>query len=147
MKDNEDSKREIPKGWTAPVGRTEASQLSPELKASAVILTLAEPLLKRLGKNYKRQQAIIALTVAAWNLGMLPEKERAAAEKEVINMLVPPDGEAMDVAAIIELMEIVEERRREIFPNLRMIVADYDFQVSESGMTLNVGSAPIPAGD
>ncbi len=78
---------------------------------------------------------------------MLPEEERAAAEEEMINKLVPTDGEAEDVAAIIELMEIVEERRKELFPNLRMIVADYDFQVSDSGMTLKVGAAQIPTGN
>ncbi len=49
MKSEQDSKKEFPKGWTAPAGRTDASQLSNELRSSAVILTLAEPLLKRLG--------------------------------------------------------------------------------------------------
>jgi choloylglycine hydrolase len=57
MKSNQDSKMEIRKGWTAPAGRTEASQLSDELKASAAILTLAEPTMK----SRIRAAAIVAI--------------------------------------------------------------------------------------
>jgi hypothetical protein len=144
MKSNQDSKIDIAQGWTAPAGRTEASQLSDDLKASAVILTLAEPLLKKHGKYSKRLEGIIVLTVATWNIAMLPEEKQAPAAKEMINKIVPSDGSAEDVAAIIELMDIVEERRKALFPNLRMFVADYSFRASESGMTLNVGAAAIP---
>jgi len=146
MRTDQESKTKVPMNWTAPAGQSEASQVSGELKASAVILTLAEPLLKKHGTNAERKEAIIALTIAAWNKAMLPEGKQGPVEKEIINKLVPSDGSAENVAVIIEIMDIVEERRRELFPNLRMLVANYDFQVSESGMTLNVSSAPLPAG-
>src|SRR4051794_34834435 len=40
--------------WTAPAGRSDASRADREHKMSAVILTLAEPLLKKYGTNAKR---------------------------------------------------------------------------------------------
>lgn len=146
MTSNQESGKDGPMDWTAPAGRSEASQADDELKMSAVILTLAEPLLKKHGTNAERKEAIIALTIAAWNKAMLPDGKQGPVEKEIINKLVPLDGSAEDVAVIIGIMDIVEESRRELFPNLRMLVANYDFQVSEAGMTLNVSSAPIPAG-
>ena len=132
-----------PRNWIAPAGQSAASQADGELKMSAVILTLAEPLLKKEGMNAERQQAIIALTVAAWNKAMLPLEKQAPIETEIINHLVPHDGSAESAAVVIEIMDAVDERRRELFPNLRAVVANYDFRVSESGMTLNIGSAPI----
>ena len=145
MSDGE-SKKGNPTDWITPAGRSEASQAGGELKMSAVILTLAEPLLKKPGMNVKRMESLIALTIAAWNKAMLPEGKQGSVEDEIINTLVPPGGSAETVAVIIEIMDLIEERRKELFPNLRMFVADHDFQASESGMTLNVGAAPIPAG-
>ena len=77
---------------------------------------------------------------------MLPDSKQGEVEKELIDMLVPPDGSAESVGAIVVFMDIIEERRKELFPNLRMVVANYDFQMSEKSMTLNVGCASIPAG-
>ena len=146
MMNDRESRNGNPMDWTAPIGRSYASQADGELKMSAVILTLAEPWLKKPGMNAERMASIIALTIAAWNIAMLPEEKRGPFEEEIINTLVPPGGSAESVAVVIEIMDPIENRRKELFPNLRMLVADHDFQVSESGMTLNVGTAPIPAG-
>lgn len=116
-------------------------------KMSAVILTLAEPLLKKYGTDAKRAESIIALAIATWNKAMLPTKAQDGFDKSVIDIAVPSDGNAESVGAVIEIMELIEDRRKELFPNLRVVIANYDLQVSQGGLTLNVGSASIrPSG-
>ena len=46
---------------------------------------------------------------------------------------------------IIQAMEIVEDRRRKLFPNLRRFVVDYDLRVSEGRVALNVLSGSMSA--
>jgi hypothetical protein len=113
---------------------------------SAVILKLAEPLLKKYGDDSTRTEAIIALTIAAWNKSLLPEDEQDNVEKEIVDSVVPPDGEAELVGATIYMMEVIEERRKKLFPNLRKLIATYDLRVSDGSITLNVASTTIPAG-
>ena len=73
------AKREIP----TPEG---------EARMSAVILEVAEPLLKRHGKTPERAKAVIMLVVAGWNKALLPPDKQPALEKEIIDHLVPEDG-------------------------------------------------------
>jgi hypothetical protein len=49
-----------------------------ETSMSAVVLQLAEPLLKQHGKTPQRSEAIIMLTIAAWNKSMFPVRQAAA---------------------------------------------------------------------
>ena len=114
---------------------------------SAVILTLAEPLLKKYGTNTKRAESIIALAIAAWNKAMFPAEAQDDFEKAIIDIAVPPDGDAELVGVAIEIMEMIEDRRKKLFPNLRVVIAKYDLQVADGRLSLNVGSAPIPAGN
>ena len=66
-------------------------------------------------------------------------------EKEIIDTLVPPDGDAELVGAIIQAMEIVDDRRKRLFPNLRRFVVNYDLQVSEGKVALNILSESMSA--
>ena len=84
-----------------------------------VILDLADPLLDGDASDPKEVDLIVQLTIAAWNKAMLPADRQAATEKKVIDILVRADGDAEQVAAVIQAMEIVDERRRKLFPNLR----------------------------
>jgi hypothetical protein len=68
-----------------------------EARMSAVILQLAEPLLKQHGKTPQRAEAIIMLTIAAWNKSMFPPDKQPLIEKDLINSFVPKDGNAEDV--------------------------------------------------
>ena len=62
------AKREIP----TPEGQA---------KMSAVILKLAEPLMKQHGKTAEKAQAIIMLTIAGWNKSMFPPDKQPLIEK------------------------------------------------------------------
>ena len=107
---------------------------------SEVILDLADPLLDGDVSNAKEVDFIVQLSIAAWNKAMFPANRQAAMEKDIIDTLVPPDGDAEQVGTIIQAMEIVDDRRKKLFPNLRRYVLDYDLHVSEGTVALNVVS-------
>ena len=115
-----------------------------EARMSAVLLELAEPLLKQHGKSVKKAKAIIALTVAGWNQSMLPADRQSSIEQDLIDFFVPKDGRAEDIGMVVEIMEIVEERRERLFPDLRKVIVDYELEISGPNLTLNVSSAPVP---
>ena len=115
-----------------------------EAKMSAVILQLAEPLMKQHGKNAERAQAIIMLTIAGWNKSMFPPDKQPLIEKDLIDAFVPKDGSAEAVGVAVEVMDIIAERRQKLFPDLRKIIVDHEVEISGGRLTLNVTSAPIP---
>jgi len=115
-----------------------------EAKMSAVVLQLAEPLLKQHAKNAERATAIISLTIAGWNKSMFPVEKQPLIEKELIDAFVPKDGSANAIGVAIHVLDIVAERREKLFPDLRKIIVDYELDISGGRLTLNVTSAPIP---
>jgi hypothetical protein len=125
------AKREIP----TPEG---------EARMSAVILKLAEPLLKKHGKTSEQAQAIIMLTVAGWNKSMFPPDKQPIVEKELIDYFVPKDGRAEAIGTAIDIMDLIADRRQKFFPEIHKIIVDYDVEIAAGRLTLNVTSAPIP---
>jgi hypothetical protein len=139
------NKRNKSKRRAAPTGRGRVVVFGGEPKMSEVILDLADPLLDGDVSNPKEVDFIIQLTIAAWNKAMFSADRQAAMEKEIIDTLVAPDGDAEQVATIIQAIEIVDDRRKKLFPNLRRFVLDYDLQVSEGRVALNVVSQSMSA--
>ena len=115
-----------------------------EAKMSAVVLQLAEPLLKQHGKTPQRAEALIMLTIAGWNKSMFPPDKQPLIEKDLIDSFVPRDGNAEDVGVAVQIMDLVLERRQQLFPDLRKIIVDYECSISGGHLTLEVRSAPIP---
>ncbi len=115
-----------------------------EARMSAVILQVAEPLLKQHGKTPQRAEAIIMLTIAGWNKSMFPPDKQPLIEKDLIDSFVPREGNAEDVGVAVQIMDMVVERRERLFPDLRKIVVDYKCLISGGRLTLEVRSAPIP---
>ena len=115
-----------------------------EAKMSAVILQLAEPLMKQHGTTAERAEAFLMLTIAGWNKSMFPPDKQPLVEKDLINAFVPKDGSAEAVGLAVEVMDIIAERRQKLFPDLRKIIVDYDVEIAGGRLTLNVSSAPIP---
>jgi len=138
-KKNKRKKRRVPKG------RGRVVVLGGVPKMSEVILELADPLLDGDVANPKEVDFIVQLTIAAWNKAMFSADRQAAMERDIIDTLVPPDGDAEQVATIIQALDIVEERRKKLFPNLRRFVVDYDLQVSEGTVALNIVSESMSA--
>ncbi len=125
------AKREIP----TPEGEEEMS---------AVILELAEPLLKQHGTTAKRAKAVISLAVAGWNKSMLPADKQPNIEKDLIDCFVPKDGSSEVIGVAGHVMDVVAKRREDLFPNLRKIIVDFEPEIVGDSLTLNVTSAAIP---
>ena len=115
-----------------------------EAKMSAVILQLAEPLMKQHGTTAERAESLLMLTIAGWNKSMFPPDQQPLVEKDLIDAFVPKDGSAEAVGVAVEVMGIIAERRQKLFPNLRKIIVDYEVEIGGGRLTLNVSSAPIP---
>ena len=82
---------------TVPGGRGRVVVLGGDPKMSEIILELADPLLDGDVSNPKEVDFIVQLTIVAWNKAMFPADRQAAMEKEIIDTLVPPDGDAEKV--------------------------------------------------
>ena len=115
-----------------------------EAKMSAVIVQLAEPLLKQHGKTAKQAETIISLTIAGWNKSMFPPDKQPIIEKDLIDCFVPKDGSAEAIGVVTDIMDIVAERREKLFPDLRKVIVDYELDISGDRLNLNVTSAPVP---
>ena len=115
-----------------------------EAKVSAVILQLAEPLMKQHDTTAERAEAILMLTIAGWNKSMFPPDKQPLIEKDLIDAFVPKDGSAEAVGVAVEVLDIIAERRQKLFPDLRKIIVDYEVEIGGGRLTLNVSSAPIP---
>ena len=99
-----------------------------EAKMSAVVLQLAEPLLKQHGKTPQRAEALIMLTIAGWNKSMFPPDKQPLIEKDLIDAFVPREGNAEDVGVAVQIMDLISERRQKLFPDVRKIVVDYEVE-------------------
>ena len=115
-----------------------------EDKMSAVIVQLAQPLLKQHGITAKRAETIISLTVAGWNKSMFPPDKQPSIEKDLIDCFVPKDGSAEAIGVAVQIMDRVAEEREKLFPDIRKVIVDYALDISSGRLTLNVTSAPIP---
>jgi hypothetical protein len=115
-----------------------------DAKMSAVILQLAEPLMKQHGTTDERAEALLMLTIAGWNKSMFPPDKQPLVENDLINAFVPKDGSAEAVGVTVEVMDIIAERRQKLFPEVRKIIVDYEVEIGGGRLTLNVSSAPIP---
>ena len=115
-----------------------------EAKMSAVILQIAEPLIKQYGKTEERAKAILMLTIAGWNKSFFPTDKQPIIEQELIDVLVPKDGNAESVGMVVRIMDFVADRRKALFPGLLKIIVDSEVEITGGRLTLNVSSAPIP---
>ena len=117
---------------------------SPDgVKMSAVILKLAEPLLKEYGDDDKRIETIISLTIIEWNRLLFPEDVREKFQDEMIDTLSPPGDEADTVGSILYISDLIAKRQKKYFPDLKKMIIDYELIVSDGDITLNISSAPI----
>ena len=117
---------------------------SPDgVKMSEVILKLAEPLLKKYGDIDKRIKTIISLTIFEWNRLMLPDGEREKYQDKMMDTLLPPDENAETVGSILYLSDLIAERQKKYFPDIKKVIVDYELIVSDGNITLNISSAPI----
>jgi len=130
------------KKWQAKIKKKRAA-FSDKVKMSEVILKLAEPLLAKYIENDNRVKTIISLTVIEWNKIMLPDSMHDETQERVINHLVPPNGDAEQIGAILYISDLIRERKERYYPNLKCVITNYDLSVSNGNITLSVDYVPI----
>ena len=126
-----------------PTEGIEFVESSDGVKMSEVILKLAEPLLKEFDDNDKHIKTIISLTIFEWNRLMLPEDEREKFQDEMLDTLLPSDDDVDMVGSLLYISDIIAERQKEYFPDLKKMIVDYELIISGGDITLNVSSAPV----
>ena len=125
------AKREIP----TPEG---------EARMSAVILEVAEPLIKQHAETPERVETVIMLVIAGWNKSLFPPDKQSVVEKEILDCLVPEDGSAEAIGVAVDIMDTAAKRREKLFPDLCKIIVDHEVEIAGGNLTLNVTSAPVP---
>ena len=64
-------------------------------------------------------------------------------QDEMIDTLSSPDDEAETVGSLLYISDLIAERQKNYFPDLKKWIIDYELIVSDGNITLNISSAPI----
>ena len=73
---------------------------------------------------------------------MSQKKQMELQEKWIENAL-PKDSDAQDVAGIISVFENLQQRQRELFPNIRTFIMGHDLRLDSENIHLDISSAPL----
>ncbi len=112
-------------------------------KMSAVILELADPMLKQFGNAPDLTRNIITITIAAWNRAVLPANLQAGFEQKVLEALGPVAGGKNGREVVTSIMEFVAEQRKRYYPHLRSYIVNFDVSESEGQISLDVASTTL----
>jgi hypothetical protein len=113
------------------------------VKMSEVILKVADPLLKEYDDNDKQIKTIISLTIFEWNRLMLPEDKREEFQNEMFDTLLPSGDDADMVGSLLYISDLIAERQKKYFPDLKKWIIDYELIITDGDIALNVSSAPV----
>ena len=114
----------------------------PDIKISAAILALSEPYRERYPEPH-RVEVVIGLTVAAWNLALVPGAERARLKHRLLKQLSASRRRA-DRIVLSDLLDALIARKQRDYPEVRDFILTHTLTRSGDEMTLTVGTAPVP---
>src|SRR5438093_5472460 len=117
-------------------------QTRPDIKISEAILTLAEPLRTHYREPH-RLQAIIAITVMAWNIALFPDEEQSHVQGMLLERL-PPQLSGEDVGVLLSTIETLIARKRLLYPQVREYILTHQLSFVDNKVTLTVSTAPVP---
>jgi len=120
-----------------------SSQLpTPAMKISEAILILCEPLRNRY-REHHHIQAIIFLTVMAWNISLFPEEEQVHVQGMLIDAL-PKQLNGEDVSVFLENIDKLIERKNKVYPHIREYILRHHLSFSGDTVTLIVETSTVP---
>jgi hypothetical protein len=131
-------------GDLSPLPGNTSADLPDDMKMSEILLTLAEPLLQKYGKNFERVKGILTFAMTAWNLSMLPEPTEEKIATEITNTL-PEEFSAEEVAAMLHAVYTLMNRKRKLFQDIQRVITKIDLRESATKLDLTVFSVPIQA--
>jgi hypothetical protein len=117
-------------------------QPRPDIKISEAILTLAEPLRAHYREPH-RLQAIIAITVMAWNIALFPDEEQSHVQGMLLESL-PPQFGGEDVGVLLSTIDTLIARKQLLYPHVREYILTHTLSLADNMITLTVGTAPVP---
>jgi hypothetical protein len=83
----------------------------------------------------KACETLIALAAAAWNLTLLPEQERTRAFREAV-----ADVPARDRDGVADVLAALIQRKEQMFPDDRRVIAHWEVSESENECHVQVAS-------
>ena len=108
-----------------------------EIKMSDAIHEFAEPLLES-AKTFKEKKAAISVAILAWNMTLLPEKDRAENMEKLMRHMDSSGADPESDAENREIMAYLIARKNELFPDITRAILDYDMVETPDGLHLNV---------
>jgi hypothetical protein len=114
----------------------------PAIKISEAILTLAEPLRAHYREPH-RLQAIISITVMAWNIALFPDEEQSHVQGMLLESL-PPQLGGEDVGVLLSTIDTLIARKNLLYPHVREYILTHQLSLVDNRVTLTVGTAPVP---
>jgi hypothetical protein len=110
---------------------------APPQKISEAVLRIAEPLIRKYPKR-ERIVVIIDLAIFSWNVSLASEGKREEVEKKLIDQM-PDVFDATDIASIIEQTDILIERKKKLYPDIRYLITSRNLTIEDNGqITLTV---------
>ena len=87
-------------------------------------------------------QAIIAITVMAWNIALFPEDEQPHVQGMLLERL-PPQMDGEDVGVLLSTIDTLIARKRLLYPQVREYILTHQPSLVDNQVTLTVGTAPV----
>lgn len=120
---------------------TTEKAIPSKIKISEAILILSENLRKQYGGSH-RVQAILSITIIAWNISLFPEEEQENVRKMLTDSFQKAiEGE--DTVVLLNCVDTLIERKKVLFPNVNEYIVNYDLSFSGDEIRLAVESSPI----
>ncbi len=107
-------------------------------KLSEVLLEFAGPFLPE-PRRQKEYRTTIGAAILAWNLALLPAEEAVKSLRDEFAPRLGAEGSATIATLAV--------RKRELYPDDRRFVVDYELSMNDTGVVLNVVSMPTPLPD
>ena len=111
----------------------------PPQKISEAILRIAEPLIRKYPKR-DRIIIIIDLAIFSWNVSLTSEVKREEIQTKLIDQM-PGEFDAVDMASIIEQTDILIERKKKLYPDIRYLIVSHNLTIEDNvQITLDVAT-------
>jgi len=136
------SKKKKKKKRKGKISKPVLKQTPPgELKISEAILRVNEPLRNRYQEPH-RIEAIMFITVMAWNISLFKGEKRTELQEQMIEKL-PAEFGGEEVGMFLDSLEMLIERKEKMFPGVQEYILDHKVSFSGTTFSLNVTAVPI----
>lgn len=113
-----------------------------EKKMPEVIMDFAKPLLDEY-EDEESERRTIALAILIWNVSLFPKKAQDKKIQKMISDLIPAN-DISDLATMKYYVNMLLERKKKYYPNIKRAIFDYQFSVSGNSRHLDVASTFSP---